>query len=266
MVPVYENRRFPPLRDASAVYGRRAKRTDLDRPEISGMCPDGPKPSSIRSPNRYILWSAVSRLEAALVSASGTTRLKTRAGINGRKRWSRCGDTGRSKEKPGAVHSRTGRRSARSAPCATWAGSTITVSGRRASPTIDLPSACAKRPSVRADGSRRLEPFGWAAASRHTCPISALARARRSIRLKRSSRQSRCPASAPNRRSAGIAALSTFCIRLPIPPYLTNRKPIAAPTKSRSRPSATTHRARTISIAWKPKFSSAFPDSARASD
>ena len=66
------------------------------------MCPDGPSRSSIRSPNPYIRWSAVSRLEAVLVSASGTTRLKTRAGINRaeamvtvRRYWSLEGEVGR---------------------------------------------------------------------------------------------------------------------------------------------------------------------------
>ena len=126
--------------------------------------------------------------------------------------------------------------------------------------TIDPRSGCAKRHSARADGSVRLRPCGWAAALRPTCPISAGARARRSVRSKRSSRRRRCPASPPSRRSADIVGSSSSCIPMrDQPDHRRHPTAIAAPTNWRSRPCAITNRARHNFHRWETEVQQRIP-------
>ena len=256
-------------RAASAVDGCRAKRTDLD---ASGDFGNLPVPAWAQADHRFVLQTGSSRhwrrrvRRRTWMSASDTTRLKTRAGISRPKRWSRSGATGRSKEKSAAVHSRSVRRLARSAPCVTWDGSTISASGRRA--VFDDRSAFRLRETT--FGTR-----GWfqrgssRAGGRQHRGIHARSRPRHQPVGPFDRRGLHAGVGARLRRRTDVRQVSRLCRvlhpRLPIPAARRIGNAIAAPTRSRSRPSATTHRARTTSIAWKPKFSSAFPDSARAS-
>ena len=175
--------------------------------------------------------------------------------------------SGRSRANSAAARCPSAHRLRYSARFVTWAGSSISASGRTRPVAIEPRSVYVKRWSARADGYARFLPCVWGAVSQPMCPISGAARAARRRPIEAVFAETSVP---------GFAAEPTFGRYRGFVEFMhpvlarsetcsTSRPATAARIKWHSSPCAITTRAGTTFIAGKRKCSSAFPGSCRAS-